>query len=92
MANIQERQNKDGKTSFRVQIGLKGHPTQTATFERKTDAKRWIVETEAAMRDGKLFKTTEARRHTLGELIDRYIRDVPPTKIKSERKQKAQLL
>jgi hypothetical protein len=52
VANIQERKSKDGKTSYRVQVRLKGFPPQTATFERKTDAKRWVLETEAAIREG----------------------------------------
>jgi integrase len=56
------------------------------------DAKRWAAETETAIRDGRHFKTAEAKRHTLGDLIDRYIQDVLPRKPKSERKQTAQLL
>ncbi len=55
---------------------LRGYQKQTATFERKTDAKRWAQQTEAAIREGRHFKTAEARRHTLGELLGRYRRDV----------------
>jgi len=65
--------------------------TQTATFKRKTDAKRWVTQTEAAIREGRHFKTSEAKRHTLDDLIKRYIRDVLPTKPKSEKKQVNQL-
>jgi len=43
------------------------------------------------MREGRYFKTIEARKHTLGDLIDRYIRDVLPSKPKSYNKQKIQL-
>ena len=75
MAYIEERKTGDGQTRYRVLIRLKGHPVQSATFERKTDAKRWVQQTEAAIRDGRHFKTTEAKRHTLAELIDRYTRD-----------------
>ena len=92
MANIQERKSKDGKTSYRVQVRLKGFPPQTATFERKTDAKRWVLETEASIREGRYFKTKEARRRTLAELCDRYITDVLPTKsVSLQRGQKQQL-
>ncbi len=80
MATIQARTTKGGKTSYRVQIRLKGHPAQRATFERKTDAKRWAAQTESAIREGRHFKGTEAKRRTLAELIDRYTRDVLPTK------------
>jgi integrase len=90
MATIEKRIN-GSTTSFRVKVRLKGYPTQTATFERLTDARKWVQHSEAAMREGRHFKTSEAKKHTLGELIDRYVKDVLPTKPKSEKKQKAQL-
>lgn len=92
MASIQERKDKNGKTHYRVQIRLKGYPPQTETFDRLTDAKRWIQDTESAIREGRHFKTAEAKKHTLGELIDRYMLDVLPLKEKSEQRQGAQLL
>ncbi len=92
MAAIEKRKTKDGKDQYRVKIRLKGHPPETATFARSADAKRWAQQTEAAIRDGRHFKTTEAKKHTLGDLIDRYIRDVLPKKKKSQKKQTAQLL
>lgn len=63
---------------------------QTATFERKMDAKKWAQQTEAAIREGRHFKTSEAKRHTLAGLIERYIRDILPSKPKSKIKQTAQ--
>jgi len=56
MAYIQERKTGDGKIHFRVQVRLKGYPKETATFDRKTDAKLWAQQTEAAMREGRHFK------------------------------------
>ncbi|CAL7962719.1 integrase [Gammaproteobacteria bacterium] len=91
MAYIQERKNSNGENSYRVQVRLKGFPIQTATFTRKTDAKKWTQQTETAMREGRHFKTSEAKRHTLGELIDRYIKCVLPNKLKSKEKQTQQL-
>lgn len=32
------------------------------------------------MKEGRYFKTAEARRHTLGDLVDRYLREVLPHK------------
>jgi integrase len=90
MANIEKRASKDGKTSYRVKIRLKGSPIQSATFERLTDAKKWAQQTESAIREGRHFKTTEAKRHTLTELIDRYCQDVLATKPKNARDQKRQ--
>ncbi len=91
MASIEKRTNQDGKTSYRVKIRLKGYLTQTATFDRLTDAKKWAQHTEAAIREGRHFKTAEAKRHTFTEMVNRYIKDVLPTKPKQQTKQTQQL-
>ena len=85
MASIEKRTSKEGKISYRVKVRLKGFPIQQATFERLTDARKWAQQTEAAIREGRHFKTTEAKRRTLGELIDRYIKDILPTKPKNSK-------
>ncbi|MDZ4098322.1 MAG: site-specific integrase, partial [Methylophilaceae bacterium] len=41
--------------------------------------------------EGRHFKTTEAKKHTLADLVDRYIKDVLPTKPKQAVRQKQQL-
>ncbi len=91
MANIEKRISNDSKASYRVKVRLKGHPIQSATFERVTDAKKWAQQTESAIREGRYFKTTEAKRHTMAELVDRYINNVLPAKPKAIRKQTALL-
>lgn len=91
MAYIEERKTKDGKTHFRVMVRLKGFPAQCATFERKTDAKIWAQQTEAAIRERRYFKTSASRKYTLGEMIDRYIEEVLPLKPKSQKNQEMQL-
>ena len=80
MANFEERKNKNGQTVYRVRVRMKGVPQQTATFSRKTDARRWAASIESAIQEGRHFATSEAKRHTLGEMIDRYIRSVLPKK------------
>ena len=85
MANIEKRISKDGKTSYRVKVRLKGFPVQNATFDRLTDARKWAQQTESAIREGRHFKTTEAKKRTLEELIDRYITDILPTKPKNSK-------
>lgn len=84
MASIQKRSSKRGETSYRVEVRLKGYPAQRATFSRLTDAKRWAQSIEAAIREGRHFKTTEAKRHTFGDMVDRYIERVIPTKPKCD--------
>lgn len=91
MATIRERTGRDGKPSYTVIVRLKGYPQQTETFARKTDAKRWALQTEAAIREGRHFKTVEAKRHTLTELVERYIRDVAPG-LKTSQMREAHLL
>jgi membrane-bound ClpP family serine protease len=59
---------------------MKGYPIQTASFERLTDARRWAQQTETAIREGRYFKTREAQRHTVAELIERYTLDILPRK------------
>ena len=80
MASFDKHVANDGKVTHRVRIRMKGSPIQTASFERLTDARRWAQQTEAAIREGRYFKTREAQRHTLAELIDRYVADVLPQK------------
>jgi len=36
--SIQRRIGKNGKVSWRMRVRMKGHPIQTETFDRKTDA------------------------------------------------------
>ena len=87
MATINKRIDQDGKTTFQVRIRLKGHPTETATFERLTDAKKWVQQTEAAIREGRYFKISESKKRTMGEMIDRYLE-----LFKTEKGRRAQLI
>lgn len=91
MATIETRTTDTGEKSYRVKVRLKGYPAQSATFTRLTDAKKWAAATESAIREGRHFKTAEAKKHTFAEMVDRYIRDVLPTKPKQADKQTMQL-
>ena len=73
MATIQKRIANDGSTTYRARVRLKGYPVESASFARLTDAKEWAQQTETAIRDGRYFKKAEAKKHTLGEMIDRYL-------------------
>jgi hypothetical protein len=80
MANIQKRPTSNGTVVYRVRIRRKGALMQTATFTRLTDAKNWAKQMEGAVLDGRHFTTAEAKKHTLADLVDRYICDVLPQK------------
>jgi integrase len=90
MATFQKRERVDGTVGHRVQIRITGHE-ESATFDRLTDAKWWAAETELAIRQERHFPKQESTHHTLAELIDRYIKEVLPTKPKSVAAQSQQL-
>jgi integrase len=93
MATIVRRTSKNGQTSYRAQVRRKGASALSATFEKLSDARKWAQATEAAIVEGRHFKTAEAKRHTVSDMIDRYCRDVLPAKApESRRKQRQQLL
>lgn len=91
MATIQKRVQQDGKVAYHVRIRRKGHPLQCGTFTTISRAKEFVQRTEAAMKEGRYLKTVEAKKHTLAELIERYVRDILPRKPKSNRQQLMQL-
>jgi hypothetical protein len=78
MATIQPCKSSKGVTAYRVLIRRKGQPTQTATFPSLRDAKRWATATEGAIASGRHFKPPS--RHTVADMIDRYIAEVLPRK------------
>ena len=90
MATIEKR-TTNSATSYRAKVRLKGYPTQSATFARLTDAKKWVQDTESAIREGRHFKTSESKKHTIKELVERYIKEILPQKPKSTIDQKTQL-
>ncbi len=70
MANIQKRIGKDGDSSYRVQIRLKGFPPEYASFDRLTDAKEWAKKIEVDMKAGRHFGAS--KRHTFDDLAEEY--------------------
>ena len=71
MATIQKRAGRDSKTSYRVQVRIKGFTPETASFERLTDAKAWASKTESDIKAGRHFG--QSKRHTFNELADEYL-------------------
>lgn len=80
MASITERIDGKGNKTYQVKIRMRGFPVQTATFIRKTDAKRWEQKTETAMREGKFFPEEKAKQTTLNDIINKYIAETLPLK------------
>ncbi|MCB1136853.1 MAG: site-specific integrase [Chlamydiia bacterium] len=91
MGSIRELKKKDGSRSYHAEVRVKGAAPQRATFRNKSLAKKWIQDTESAIRDGRHFRTNEARRRTLGELIERLITKWLPHYPRREKNQAALL-
>ena len=80
MATIVRRTSQDGHVSFLVRVRRKGMPPQTATFSKRSEAKQWAQMTEGAVLEGRHFQASEAKKHTLTDVITRYSREVLPHK------------
>lgn len=73
MGAIREYPREDGTTTYHAEVRLKGYSPQRASFQTKTLAKKWIQDTESSIRDGRHFRTAEAKKQTVKDLIERFI-------------------
>lgn len=69
---IYERTTKNGGTRFCFQIRKKGFPPVFESHRTKTHAKDARNTILVAMEDGRFSHMSEAKKHTLKELIERY--------------------
>lgn len=96
MATIIKRLDENGKPYYTVRIRLKNQPQVTQSFKRlsgEKGAKDWAQRTETEIREGRYFKTAEAKKHTFAELVDRYIKsELPNYNEKEQRERKSKLL
>ncbi|SCA63577.1 Uncharacterized protein SCG7086_AW_00170 [Chlamydiales bacterium SCGC AG-110-P3] len=91
MGSITTRRKKDGKVSYLVRVRLRGEKHITKTFRTRSLAQDWMVSTEAAIKEGRFHYFSESGRHTVSDMITRYIKYELPKKPKSLVKQSAQL-
>jgi integrase len=81
MASIIPRENDAGEiTGWQAKIRKKGFPPVSKTFLRRADAEAWAKDQEVAMQRGLWRDTSEAEATTLGETLERYLREVTPRK------------
>lgn len=71
---------KKGDYQWHVQIRRKGYPAQTRTLNTKADAEAWARGVESEMDRGVFRSTAEAEQTTLSTVLDRYEREILPTK------------
>jgi integrase len=67
-------------TGYQAQIRRRGFPTVSKMFKAKREAEAWARAYETEMDRGDYVDRTEAERITLGELLERYMREVTPHK------------
>ena len=72
MATISKKIGKRG-TTYRVRIRKQGIPVITKSFKNKSLAIKWAQQAEYEIESGLYFEKEEASKHTLTELIDRYV-------------------
>ena len=83
MATFVRRKDSKGKDRITAMVRLQGLPRKTATFENMTKAKKWAQQMEVNLRDGRFFKESESIKHTVNELVERFIEEVEIRSFKS---------
>ncbi|MGE4554009.1 MAG: tyrosine-type recombinase/integrase [Desulfovibrionaceae bacterium] len=74
MATIEKR----GKRQWRAKIRRKGYPSQTRTFDSKTEAEEWARSVESEMDRGIFISRAEAESTTLFDALERFILEMVP--------------
>lgn len=75
MASITKRGSQ-----WQARVRRKGYPTETKTFPSRSEAIQWAQIIESEMNRGLFVSRSEAERTTFVEILDRYMREVSPTK------------
>ena len=81
---------KKGEGQYHVQIRKRGFPTQTKTFTKEADAKRWATIIESEMERGVFVSRTEAEATLVKDVLQRFASEVLPTK-RSEQSDKSRI-
>ena len=84
MATFEKRKRR-GKDVFRAVVRLAGYPPQRAVFAKKREAMAWAARVESEIREQRYFLHETAKRHSIAEMIDRYIETVLFKKSKKKR-------
>ncbi|OMW08633.1 integrase [Burkholderia pseudomallei] len=75
MATVSKREN-----GWMCQVRKKGYPATSKKFATKIEALAWGRMIESEMDRGLFASRNDAERTTLADLLDRYTRDISPTK------------
>ena len=86
MATIHRRVTRSGHVRYRAQVRIKNQPWVSATFRKRSDATKWARETESAQITGACAPPNAPLRYRFSDAVDRYRREVLPTKSADEQK------
>ncbi|MGG7605414.1 tyrosine-type recombinase/integrase [Massilia sp. BKSP1R2A-1] len=86
MATIRKR----GEGQYHVQIRKRGYPTQTKTFTKEAEARRWATIIESEMERGVFVSRNEAETTLVSDVLTRYAVEVLPSK-RSEQSDKSRI-
>ena len=78
MATIDKREGTRG-TTYRARVKVRGR-VRARSFKRLTDARQWAKKVEGDLTSGKYVPSTNQMRHTVADVIDRYLDETLPTK------------
>lgn len=81
---------KKGEGQYHVQIRKRGYPTQTKTFTKEADAKRWATIIESEMERGVFVSRSEAEATLVKDVLQRFATEILPTK-RSEQSDKSRI-
>ncbi|WP_226818630.1 site-specific integrase [Acidithiobacillus montserratensis] len=81
MASFFERKDADGnRIGWQAKVRKQGFPAQSKTFRTKAEAQAWAKAVETDMERGQWRDRSETEATTLGQLIERYLREITPEK------------
>jgi integrase len=80
MPSIEKRALKSGGVSYTATVRVSGFPSKCATFSKYSDARDWAQRIESDMRGGRYSGDMLARKHTVGDMIQRYLDHVLESK------------
>jgi hypothetical protein len=81
MAHIKRMTDKPRKLAWRAHINRKGHKPIVKMFLTKPEAEAWAGEQERSIRmTGLPLTIDELKKHTVEEIVQKYLDEVTPTK------------
>ena len=73
MATFRFRRNR-----WQARVRRQGHPEQTWGFPTHKEAQQWARVVESEIDSGSFISSTQSKKATLGDLVQRYITEVLP--------------